>query len=336
MVTGGGTVIGQGILKSLRRCSLPLRVVAVDPYPDAVGLYRAHRGYTIPLATAPGYLDSLRGIIKKECVDVLLVGTDVELPVLAAAREQLESETGVRLVVSSPEVVAIADDKWLTVEFLRVSGFHFAQSALPADITRFLSEVPFPLLVKPRHGARSCNVRIVRDSGELDRALREIPAPIIQECLLPEEEEYTCGAIVFDTSCWGVIVMRRQLRDGNTYIAEVNSFPHIEEYVSRIASQLGPYGPVNVQLRLTRKGPTVFEINARFSGTTALRSQVGWNEVEAVLRYVLQDQETQLAPVRRGHILRYWNELFVEKRDLERLHQRGTLKGPCGEIEGFF
>jgi carbamoyl-phosphate synthase large subunit len=50
VVTGAGALLGQGILRSLRTCSLAVHVVAVDPSRHSAGLYWTDHRYLIPLA----------------------------------------------------------------------------------------------------------------------------------------------------------------------------------------------------------------------------------------------------------------------------------------------
>src|SRR3546814_995014 len=75
--------------------------------------------------------------------------------------------------------------------------------------------------------------------------------------------------------------MRRDLRDGNTYRAYVADYPELNDQVRMLGRALQPHGPANFQFRTDADGtPCVFEINARFSGTTPLRAMAGFNEVE--------------------------------------------------------
>src|SRR5687768_5685102 len=112
LVTGAGALLGQGILRALQASSLNARLIAADPSPLSAGLYWADAAHLIPMATEPGYLEAIETILTKEAPDALLIGTDVELGIFAAHRERLEREYQTHIVVSSPETVAIADDKW--------------------------------------------------------------------------------------------------------------------------------------------------------------------------------------------------------------------------------
>jgi carbamoyl-phosphate synthase large subunit len=162
----------------------------------------------------------------------------------------------------------------------------------------------------------------VNDDEEMNFYFPRTPNPILQEFLKlnNKEEEYTCAVFVDrDGFPVGTFMARRELTAGATYRAEVNYWPEIHELLLNIGSILQPRGPLNVQLRLTERGPVPFELNIRCSGTTAIRSYFGYNEPEMLLRnYVMGDR---LAPPERrtGYVFRYWNEVFLKGIDQESL-----------------
>jgi carbamoyl-phosphate synthase large subunit len=312
LVTGAGSLLGQGIIRALQVSSLRPTIVAVDPSPLAAGLYWVEVPYVIPLVADDGYLRRIEEILEREVPDAVLIGTDVELAVFAAHRERLERERGTRIVVSDPEVVAIADDKWKTYQVLRANRFDCPDSCLPGDEGGLVERVGFPLVVKPRVGARSKGVRVAHDWTELRVALASGPGLIVQQCVGTDETEYTAGALCFEGKYAGSIVMRRELRDGNTYRAFVDDYPELNRAVRAWTETLKPRGPVNFQFRLDGGRPKVFEINARFSGTTPLRAHAGFNEVEMVLRHVLGGEKGPPPAIKRLTILRHWGETVVE------------------------
>lgn len=310
-MTGAGALLGQGIIRSIRESKLDIDVVAADPTATAAGLYWTDRRYLIPLADDPSYVDRISALLVRERPDAVLVGTDVELPILAQHKAELEAAHGCRIVVSSPQVVAIADDKYLTYKFLLEAGFSPPRSVLPGDEDLLVERVGFPLIVKPRVGARSVGVERVENRDELRRALQTDTRVVIQECVGTEAEEYTAGTLTFDTTCEASIVMRRELRDGNTYRAYVEEFPELNSRVRAMAESLGAYGPANFQFRYVQGRVAVFEINARFSGTTPLRMRAGFNEVEMTLRRALLGEPILQPRVEPMTILRHWSETVV-------------------------
>jgi carbamoyl-phosphate synthase large subunit len=124
--------------------------------------------------------------------------------------------------------------------------------------------------------------------------------------------------------------MRRDLRDGNTYRAYPDAYPELNAAVQAMARALEPHGPVNFQFRLGLHGPTVFEINGRFSGTTPLRALAGFNEVEMALRHVLQGESLIQPEIQPVAILRHWSETVVPLAALDEVRAHGSLASPQG------
>jgi len=312
VVTGAGALLGQGIIRALRLSPLDAEIIALDPSPEAVGLHWADRGFLIPMAADPGYLDAVRRTLRDVKPDVLLVGTDVELPALAAARAGLEAEFGTSIIASDERVTEIANDKWLTNQFLREHGFARPASCLPGDEAELIDQVGFPLIVKPRVGARSVGVEIVHNADALQRAIRAQPGLVVQECVASDRDEFTAGVLFFEKEPVISIVMHRDLRDGNTYRATVDDFPALNQQVQAIASALKPYGPANFQFRMDGDVVKVFEINSRFSGTTPLRARAGFNEVEIAIRHVRDHVPLVQPPVRRMRFLKFLDDVAVD------------------------
>ena len=317
-ILGAGSLIGQGIIKSLRDSPLETRLVGFDYFPTAVGLYWTDESVILPDILAEEvaestYLTALKREIEARRIEVLLIGIDFDLPRLAGAREEIESETGCKVVVSSPEVIEIGDDKWATYEFLEKHGLPRPESLIDLDgLDSFVDRVGFPLIVKPRRGARSRGVVLAANRTTLDSALESAAEPsIVQKAIGSIKEEYTAGVVVMDGACAGAIVLKRDLRDGNTHRAYASPSPELEEMVREAAMKLQPHGPANFQFRIGKDGPVIFEINPRFSGTTVMRTMLGFNEVEAVVQWLVTGEKQQLAYRREGVILRYWEEQLI-------------------------
>ncbi|RPF72707.1 ATP-grasp domain-containing protein [Aurantiacibacter spongiae] len=315
LVTGGGAVLGQGIIKSLKASSLDARIIVADPNPLSVGLYWGDERAALPLASDASYGDAVRALLTRYRPDVVLVGTDVELPFFAAEREALERAFETKVLVSDPCVVAIADDKYATFRFMRDAGFHPPASALPEngeDMARLIEDVGFPLVVKPRIGARAVGVSVVRDRQALADALEGREGLVVQECVGTDATEYTAGTLSFDGETRASIVLRRDLRDGNTHRAFHEPDEALDTQVRAFADALQPYGPANFQFRTDADGRArVFEINARFSGTTPMRAMMGFNEVEMCIHHLLSGRTVEQPAIRPGTVLRYLDEIFV-------------------------
>jgi carbamoyl-phosphate synthase large subunit len=325
LVTGAGALLGQGIVRALQGSSLDCEIVTADSFNLSAGLFWGVRGHVPPSPKDPRYIEALTELLRAERPDIVMVGTDTELPLIAQAREALEAASGGCVLVSSSKVVNIADDKYLTYEFFKEAGFFPPLSALPEDaaaLDELIDTVGFPLIVKPRVGARSIGVSRVTNKNELRAALEGRSDLVVQECVGTDSEEYTAGVLVFDGRAEASIVMRRDLRDGNTHRAYLEPFPELNAEVRKFGEALKPFGPVNFQFRTDRDGrPRVFEINGRFSGTTPMRALVGFNEVEMCVRKILWGEPIAQPELREATVLRHWTEMTVSRDQFEGLKE---------------
>ncbi len=332
LLTGAGGNQAVFIWKALRQSVFQVRIVATDSNPMAVGLYRAERGYLVPPAKAPNYLAEIKKLLKKEQVDLIMCGNMIEQRLLARHAGEIREETGAVVVSSPPEVLNRAEDKWELVEFLRTNGFDYPKAVLPTDqdgLARFLSEVSFPYIVKSRLGAGSQGLALARNEEELHFYVRSIPDAVIQECLLPDHEEYTVGCFVNSGgAAVGSIVMRRKLGMGLTNRAEVVESEIISRVCEEIAAKVGLVGPCNLQLRLTSRGPVLFEINPRFSSTESARAYFNFNAPEMCIRHFVFGEEIPRPVVRKGFFFRVLDDVFVEKEQVSTLEKEGHLEGP--------
>jgi len=319
-ITGTGSLIGQAVIKSIKHSALRSRIFTVgfDYFPGTVGSYWVDKNYVIPdfLKRDVGdkkWLDAISSRISRERIRILFIGIDFELPLFSKYKAFIEKKCNCRVIVSDPGVIRIADDKYETYLFLKENGFYYPETFLPANVKN--DSMVFPCIVKPRRGSRSRDVFVARSSKELKDTLKRVKNPLVQELIGNPDEEYTCGAVCFNGKLKELIVLRRTLKDGNTITAFCSKgTPRIiPDYVGKVAEKLSPFGPCNFQLRMDIKGvPKIFEINARHSGTTYIRSLFGFNEVEYIL-CVLLGIKLRKFNLKEGIVKRYFDEILISK-----------------------
>lgn len=327
LVLGVGGNVGQGIVKALRmaRRGQPPWIAGACIDPLGAGLFQCDEALLSPPARAPEFEDWLRETCRRYQITGILSGVEQVLAVLAG----LPQREGLPVaVVSAPEPLRIAGDKLLTCEWLRARGLAhpgFAASGDAAAVAALRERCGLPLIAKPRDGKGSAGVMLVDSDEALARAAA-LPGYVIQEHVGRPDHEYT--AAVFrdrDGRLRGCVVMRRELKDGTTVVAEAGDYPAIRAYAEEVTRQLQPAGPCNIQMRLNAAGaPVCFEINCRFSGTTPMRAHFGFNDVELGYRhFVLGEPAWDLPDVHRGMALRYWHEEYVTGEAVESLRATG-------------
>jgi carbamoyl-phosphate synthase large subunit len=320
LVTGAGSGVGQGIVKALRASGLPVTVVAADIAPMNVALYCAEEAVLIPRVEAPDALEAIISLLLQQKIDVVMIGSEFDLSFFSANRQEIESRSGAIVIAAPLKTVAIADDKWLTAEFLREHGLPYAEAHLPADAddaVRVADAWGYPIVLKTRRGTSSRHVYIVNARNELLKLYPETPLPMLQRVIdIPSSQlgsEYTCSVFkTADGRMIGPFTARRTVRGGTSWHIEVADFDVLHAPLLAIAGAIDYIGSLNVQLMLTRRGAIPFELNARFSGTTAVRAHFGFNEPAMALLTFYYNEEVPAPMVRSGIAMRYHEEVFIE------------------------
>ena len=294
------------------------RVLGVDRTPFSVGLSWVDKGFVLPDSSEPeAYLSAFREICANEQPDLILPGSHGELQLLSRHAKALKEDLGAIVVASSPEVLCVGLNKWETVGFLQRAGLNFPRTARVEnleEVARLISEFGFPLIAKPVWGAGSQNLFKIKSEKEIDYVRSLGFEMILQEYLRPDDEEYTVGVYTLKNGrTLGGICMKRELAAGVTYRAKVDQNPVVISEATAVVEALHAFGPCNVQLRLTERGPVTFEINPRFSGTTGMRAHFGYNEVEMAIRDLVLDQEVVMPKIGQGMALRFWDEAYLDQ-----------------------
>jgi len=324
-ITGTGSLIGQAIIKSIKQSSFSKeKLIGIDYFIESVGSYWTDKNYILPdildkKISEKYWLEKVTDIIKKEKVNILFIGVDFELPLFSKYKSFIENSTSCIIVVSDEKTICIGNDKYETYKFLKKNNLYHPKTFLETEILHAIKsqEIEFPIIVKPRNGYRSIDVYLVTNEEELLAKINKVTNPIIQEYIGNKDTEYTCGVISFNGHVKMSIVLRRDLKDGNTSTTYLeNNFPHIiKEYVESVSQKLAQFGVCNFQLRIDDKGiPKIFEINARHSGTTYIRSLYGFNEIEYLLEYLLNKKEITFN-MKNGTVKRYYDEFLVESNE---------------------
>ncbi len=329
LVTGAGSVYGLGIIRSLKESVLPVETIAIDSNPYSLGLFFAHKSFIAPqVADEESYYMFIKNLCINHQIKGIFIGSTAELPFYSRNRESLESSTGAKVFVNSPAVIELCTDKWMTMCHLSRSGFQIPASIrYPEDagmLSSFIESTGFPLIVKPRFGRGSVGVVLVKDKQLLLENIKGKKSLIIQEYLTDEEQEFTVGICINQKGkVISKIALRRYLLEGVSIAAVSDDYHHIADYCAMVASTLGAYGAINIQLRLKDCMPVIFEINPRFSSSTSMRLLFGINEPESLIRSEVLCQEVIPDSAATGLVLRQYIDYYFP---LDKLNALSTTR----------
>ena len=347
LITAAGGIVGQGIIKSLKLANqvsehVKYRIIAADISVQAAGIYRCDRGFLVPPPSSADYVDSIIRIVRDENIQAIYVGSDQELLVIGNEAERIERETEAKVLSNPLKIINIGRDKWNTFEFLKANKLPCALSCLPEDSRKFIQDVGFPLVVKPREGYGSLHFYIVNNSEEMDYALSSIRKvgwnPILQEYIAGDDNEFTSGVTMdrFAKYVMSSISIKKILKHGQTYKAFVDDFKQIRRFSEETALKLGVRGAINIQSKLEDEEPKIFEINPRFSATTPIRSTAGINEPDIVFRNSVLGEEIRIKHYEKLICMRYWNEVYIPYSTYEKASNTGRIVNSDSFIHNYF
>ena len=273
----------QAFQTALRTMGVRGSVLVTDVNGFSPGVHVADRAFRVPLATEPGYLDSIEAICRGERVCLVVPTIDDELPLFGAARDRFEA-VGARVASSDRLAAEICDDKFLTCHYLASHGIPVADSFLPCSLPSPLS---FPVFVKPRTGRGSVGAFTARTPRELEFFLDYIKHPVVQRFL--DGPEYTIDVLSDFTGRVVSVVPRERvvIRAGTIDRGRTVMDRSLIELGLRCAQALRLVGAANIQCRVVDGRPFVFEVNPRFSGGIPLTIAAGADFPRLLLEMVL-------------------------------------------------
>jgi nucleoside-diphosphate-sugar epimerase len=305
-ITCIGSGIGQSVISSCRMSKLPIQTVGLGNNPFAYGAYDCDFYDYLPTIYSEHYVEELIKKCRKYKIDLVIPGLDDEALLLSESIEEFE-KAGIKVIVAGAELLRLCCDKAkMSIELNRVADI-FVKSYRKADIEGKLKscDTRFPLIAKPVGGFASRGIKIIKGYADLNligdqHVIQELAIPCsedpnrdifleqIDKNINPQISEISIQLVANKNGALlGRMASYNKLNNG----VPIEIVPYENEYVwSEIDKliptfrELGMRGPLNIQGRLTDNGLKLFEMNARFTGITALRALMGFNEVEACIK----------------------------------------------------
>ena len=244
-------------------------VIATDCSSIAPAIYDADKHYIVPRMTAPGYIDVILDICKKEKIGGVLSLIDPELSLLAANKERFE-EIGTTVIGSSYELCERTLNKWDMFTWLEKHGYNCAKSYVDKD--EFFSDIAagrakFPVFVKPVCGSASIAISKVYDKETLDLLFAHSDNLMIQEFLDGQEIGADCYIDMISKKPVSIftkkkLVMRAGETDKAVSFKDERLFAIIEKFIN----DSGFIGQIDIDIFDVDGEYYISEVNPRFGG----------------------------------------------------------------------
>ena len=292
------------------------KVVATDCSNLAPAVYEADKFYLVPRITAPGYLEHILEICKKEQIDGVFSLIDPELSMLAKEKERF-LEIGTVPIISPYDLVETCFDKYKMYQMLCSmqipTGKCFVEKEAFFQAVE-KGEISYPVFMKPVKGSASININKVNSKEEVDLLFTLYDDLMIQEYM--DGQEY--GADVYidmlSGKCTSVFVKKKvKMRAGETdksvSFKDEKLFAMLRDFVEHC----GFRGMIDIDIFDIGGTYYISEVNPRFGGGYPHAYACGVNMPKQVLEN-LAGRENE---VTIGNYLEYicmmkYNEIAIE------------------------
>jgi carbamoyl-phosphate synthase large subunit len=318
LLTGTGSVMGLSIYDVLTTSELtkktPLILLnSLDV--SAPGLrskrYRKEDLFLVsPEAKDSRYKEFVINLINQQKIEIVYPGTQHELGKLSDLRD-----LGYPMASPGSKVVNLCSDKLLLSEYMISKKIAHPKTWLLSTFMN-TSRGDAKFIVKPRSGSASRGIQVLDKFG-VEKFATSISNPeswIVQEYL--NGNEYTCS-VYRDrvTHLVNTLVMQRELSpDGASISGVVEHSEVINAYLAEVVDALveygWDYGNLNIQLRTSDSGVSLFEINPRLSSTESPKAKMGFDTVSAYYQNLVLGQASNLVVPKAGtSFLRYYSDI---------------------------
>ena len=261
-------------------------VVATDASKLGPAIYDADKYYIVPSITAPGYIDIILDICRKEKIDGVLSLIDPELSLLAENAEKFK-EVGATIIGSSYELCEMSLDKMSMFRWLTGHGYKCAASWM--DREEFYravdaGEVTYPVFVKPYRGSASISISKAYDKETVDLLFDHEDDLMIQEFLDGQE----IGADVYIDMISGEVVSiftkkKIKMRAGETDKAESFKDEKLFELIEKFVKEAGYRGQIDIDIFDVNGEYYLSEVNPRFGGGYPHAYEAGCDHMKLIL-----------------------------------------------------
>lgn len=244
-------------------------VVATDMSPNAPALYEADKYHIVPRMTAPGYIDVIFDICKKEKIDGVLSLIDPELSLLAKHADDFAA-LGTTVIGSSYDLCEQSLDKmwmfrWLTEHGYRCAKSYVEKEAFYADVEA--GAISYPVFVKPVQGSASISISKVYDKETVELLFAHSDNLMIQEFLNGQE----IGADVYIDMISGEVVSiftkkKLVMRAGETDKAVSFKDEKLFQLIETFVKEAGFRGQIDIDIFEIDGEYYISEVNPRFGG----------------------------------------------------------------------
>jgi len=290
------------------------RTVVAEVSSLAPAQYAADVRASVPLMTDDGYVPALERLCEEHAVGAVLPLTDLDIEVLARARE----EGRLPALVPSSSVARSTYDKFEAHLMLRRNGLPSPPTVLPdAD----LESLEYPVMVKPRRGSGARSIHLAHDPEQARFFVAYVPEPtMVQRAMNGPELSIDCLGDLEGRCLNAIPRTMLESRGGESIKGRVVHDEELIELARNTMERLRVRGPATIQVfRDPDAGLGITDVNTRFGGAfcaPAYAALPGRTYPELIVRLAAGERvQPHVGQFRAGiTFTRYYWQLELDER----------------------
>lgn len=295
-------ILGAGIyqlpaIKSAKE--LGHTVITVDNIPNNIGHKYSDFCENVSTIDTKGVLE----VARKHKIDgIMTIASDIALPVVSFVGEKLELQTLNRY---QAEIMSSKPNFRYFLQTNKLPSPEFCEATTWADIEMFFKKVGPPLFIKPSDRSGSKGVAKANSLNELfqyfPKALEaSLKGSVCVERFL-DGIEVGCEAFCFEGKVEIIAITNKRLTDSHVVCGHSlpcklssESVKQVKEITGKVIKALDiRWGPVNLDIILTKDGPYVIDIGGRIGGNglpQIVRFSTEINTLEMAIEFALGEK----------------------------------------------
>lgn len=295
------------------------KVICTDMSNMAPSIYDADRFYTVPRMTAPGYIDVILDICRKEKIDGVLSLIDPELSLLAQNKEKFDS-VGTTVIGSSYALCEMSLDKFQMYQWLNAHGYRCAKSYMDKEAffaDAVTGKITYPVFVKPARGSASIAISKVYDRETIDLLFAHSDGLMIQEFLDGQEIGADVYIDMISQEVVSIFTKKKILmRAGETDKAISFRDEKLFSLISRFVKEAGYLGQIDIDIFEIHGEYYISEVNPRFGGGYPHAYECGCDHMELIVNNLQHRiNAPRIGAYEEGICMMKYNEVMVRKLD---------------------
>lgn len=356
LLLSGGSLVGRNVVEALSTRRRDVQLLATNSIADEPSLQDFDEVRLVPetFQDKSRFEAILTEWLESEPPTLVIPCRDDDILFLSNFAKR-RSDFARLFLTGAPEIAKAMLDKWQSWQLSCEHGLPFVPTMLPTTqnvVDTFVRNWDFPLLVKPRSGFASKGVSLILNHAQLHKVigakdvvvqkylgdpkeldtylqnLREFGIPLFHSF---EAVKQSIQAMIGPHGkVEGVFTTLHRMRNGISVAVEEDFDEDVKalgERCAKVFAQLGWRGPLNIQCQRTPEGQlNIYEFNGRFTGATAARALLGFDEVGMALRLFVGTDIGTLTTEHTTGVLKQLNSRAVPRLLRQDIKNKGIWR----------